>query len=327
MESYNEFMEDFKNYLIAIKNLSNDTIIKMFETVKQFLDYINIYKFDNKFDSTEKVSLNDIRTLSNHDIYSYIFSLADNNYKQTTRSSKIEYLRSFFEFLYKIKHRIFQQPFKKVNTEKRATKQLPNYLSSEEAKKVINLYKNSSKESEIRCNAIIHLCLNCGLRVSEVSNLNISNIKLDERTFLICGKGNKERIGYINDSTYNALVKYLNIRKDKVPKYKKDNDKLFLTNKLTKISSNTIRRYIKETYIQAGINNKTYSVHTLRHTCATLMLKNGTDIKVIQEILGHSSVETTKIYTHLYDKDVKKAMQEHPLQKFKFNDALTFAEA
>ena len=110
-------------------------------------------------------------------------------------------------------------------------------------------------------------------------------------------------------------------------KNKKDTDKLFLSNKRTKINTSSIRRFIKKAYIEAGIDSTTYSVHTLRHTCATLMFKNGTDIKTIQEILGHSTVDVTKIYTHLYDKEVEQAMQGHPLSKFKYKDALAYAVA
>ena len=100
-----------------------------------------------------------------------------------------------------------------------------------------------------------------------------------------------------------------------------------MTQKNEKINVRTIRRYIKEAYIKAGINNETYSVHTLRHTCATLLFKAGNDIKLIQEILGHSTVDVTKIYTHLYDKEVDQAMQKHPLSQFKYKDALAYAVA
>ncbi len=327
MENYNEFITDFENYLYVIKNLSSQYIKKITQTITQFLNFINIYKFDNKFKSVEEISLNEIRTLTNQDIYSYIFYLADNNYKQGTRNFKIENLRTFFEFLYKIKHRLFKQPFQKINTEKRIIKQLPNYLSYDEAKKMTELYKNSTNELGIRKNVIIHLFLHCGMRVSELANLNISDFKLSERKFLILGKGNKERIGYLNNDTYDSLMRYMELRKNIVPKDKKDRDRLFITRKHEKINIRTIRRYIKSAYIEAGITNNSYSVHTLRHTCATLLFKAGTDIKVIQEILGHSTVEVTKIYTHLYDKDVEQTLFEHPLSQFKYNNAIAYTNA
>lgn len=327
MENYNEFITDFENYLYAIKNLSNQYVKKIKQTITQFLDFINIYKFDNKFKSVEEITLNEVRTLTNQDIYSYIFYLADNDYKQGTRNFKIENLRTFFEFLYTIKHRLFNQPFQKINTEKRIAKQLPNYLSYEEAKKLTELYKNSDNEIDIRNNAIIHLCLHCGMRISEVANLNISDFQLSERKFLILGKGNKERTGYLNNDTYDAIIKYMEIRKNKVPKNKKDADKLFITRNHTQIEVSTIRKFIKQAYKDAGIMNDSYSVHTLRHTCATLLFKAGIDIKIIQELLGHSTIEVTKIYTHLYDKDVEQALFEHPLSKFKYNDAMVYAIA
>lgn len=327
MENYNEFMEDYKNYLIAIRNLSQGSVKKVITTVKQFLGFINYYKFDKKFDSVEDINLNDIRMLSNNDVYSFIFYLAENDYKPITRSAKVEYLRSFFEFLFKIKHKLFKQPFQKIKTEKRFEKHLPNYLSYEEAKKLTNLYADSENEIDIRKNAILHLFLHCGMRISEVANLNISDFQLSERRFLIFGKGNKERTGYLNEDTYNALKKYMDIRKNIVPKNKRDVDKLFLSNKRMKINVSTIRRFIKNAYIEADINNDTYSVHTLRHTCATLLFKAGTDIKTIQEILGHSTVDVTKIYTHLYDKEVEEALQGHPLSQFKYNDAMAYAVA
>ena len=124
----------------------------------------------------------------------------------------------------------------------------PNYLSYEEAKKITKLYADSENKIDIRKNAILHLFLHCGMRISEVANLNISDFQLSERKFLIFGKGNKERTGYLNEDTYNALKKYMDIRKNIVPKNKKDADKLFLSNKRTKINVSTIRRFIKNAY-------------------------------------------------------------------------------
>lgn len=114
----------------------------------------------------------------------------------------------------------------------------------------------------------------------------------------------------------------MELRKNIIPKKSKDIDALFLSNKKERIDVSSIRRNLKNAYIEAKIENDEYSVHTLRHTCATLLYKSGQDIKLIQEILGHSSINTTKIYTHLYDKDVEKTMQEHPLSKFKMKNAI-----
>ena len=326
-KNYPIFIEELKNYLIGIKNLSNLYVDNIITTIMQFLEFMNTYKFNKQFESLEQITCNDIRSLSNRDIYSYIFYLAKNNYQQNTRTLKIEHLRTFFDFLFRIKHDVFKQPFKKINTEKRTAVQLPNYLSLNESKKLINLYKESKKVSEIRNNAIINLCLNCGLRVSEVSKLNISDFNFISDTFTIQGKGKKERTGYLNKQAKEAVLNYIEIRKNIIPKNKKDNDALFISNKGGRIHVNTIRDAVKIAYTRTDIDNNVYSVHTLRHTCATLLYKSGQDIKLIQEILGHSSINTTKIYTHLYDKDVEKTMQEHPLSKFKIKNAIDYRYA
>lgn len=316
-----QVIEEFSNYLIGIKNLSSQYVSNIVTTLKQFLNFMNIYKYKNKYESYEEMELNDIRALTNSDIYSFIYYLAENHYKQGSRVLKIEHLRNFFDFLFRIKHNIFKEPFKKIKRERKMFEQLPNYLSLNEAKKLLSLYSNSKKEKEIRDNAILHIFLNCGLRRSELSNLKISDFNLKEDKFLILGKGNKERMGYLNKSTKDALLKYLEIRKTLQVKSKKDSNILFISNKGGKLSKNTIRNVVKGSYEKAGINADEYTVHTLRHTCATLMYRSGTDINTIKEVLGHVQIDTTEIYTHLYDKDVMTAIQTHSLSKFKMQNA------
>ena len=217
-----------------------------------------------------------------------------------------------------------KEPFKQIKREKNIYLQLPSYLSLNESKELLNLYTDSTKINEIRDNAILHLFLNCGLRVSELKNLNISDFKFNNNTFIIFGKGNKERTGYLNNSTKEALENYLNIRKTIQPKSQKDKDALFLSNKRVRICTRAIELAIDKAYEKAGLDKKVYTVHTLRHTCATLMYKNGIDIKIIKEVLGHVRIDTAEIYTHLHNEDVMKAMFEHPLSQFKMADALMY---
>lgn len=124
----------------------------------------------------------------------------------------------------------------------------------------------------------------------------------------------------------DAILKYLEIRKTMQPKNKKDEDALFLSNENKRIHTCTIRKFVKIAYKKLGIDNKKYAVHTLRHTCATLLIKGGNDVKIVQKILGHSSVNTTKIYAHIYNKDIEEALfRKHPLAHFKIKDAIEFA--
>ena len=318
------FVEDFANYLVAIRNLSQTYIKNMTVTIEQFLEFINVHKFKNKYNSIEDITLNEIRSLNNSDIYSFIFFLAESHYQNNSRVIKIEHLKTFFDYLFRIKHTIFKEPFKKINSERKLVKKLPKYLSLEESRRLLKIYENSTDEVEIRDNAMLHLFLNCGLRLSEIKNLNIKDISLTDNKFTIIGKGNKERTNYLNLKTKEALMKYLKIR-DNFSKNNKNDDKtLFLTCYGYRMSQFTINKIVKRAYRKANLDDKVYTVHTLRHTCATILYRAGVNIKTIQELLGHVQIDTTEIYTHLNDQEVKEVMLNHPLAQFKIADALAY---
>lgn len=319
-----KFVTDLTNYLVGIKNLSEVYVTNMKVTIEQFLKFINVHKLKKQYDSIEDFTLNDIRSLNNSDIYSFIYYLAECHYKMNSRVVKTEHLRTFFDYLFTIKNSLFTEPFKKINCERKMEQKLPNYLSLAEAKRLINVYANSTKINEIRDNAILHLFLNCGLRLSELRNLNVDDLDFIDNKFIIFGKGNKERVGYINEATKQALQKYLDVRTDLDNNSKKHSKPLFLSKYGFRISQTCIKESIKKAYDKAEINNDTYSVHTLRHTCATLLYRNGTDIKTIQELLGHVQIDTTEIYTHLHNQKVMDAMLEHPLAQFKMANAMAY---
>lgn len=318
------FVEDFANYLVAIKNLSQTYIKNMTVTIEQFLEFINVHKFKNKYNSIEDITLNEIRSLNNSDIYSFIFFLAESHYQNNSRVIKIEHLKTFFDYLFRIKNTIFKEPFKKINSERKLVKKLPKYLSLEESRRLLRIYENSTDEVEIRDNAMLHLFLNCGLRLSEIKNLNIKDISLTDNKFTIIGKGNKERTNYLNLKTKDALMKYLKIRDNFSKNNKNDDNTLFLTCYGYRMSQFTINKIVKRAYRKANLDDKVYTVHTLRHTCATILYRAGVNIKTIQELLGHVQIDTTEIYTHLNDQEVKEVMLNHPLAQFKIADALAY---
>ena len=291
-------------------------------TIEQFLEFINVHKFKNRYNSITKMTLNDIRGLNNSDIYSFIFFLAESHYKNNSRVVKIEHLRTFFDYLFRIEHKIFREPFKKINSERKIEKKLPNYLSLAEAKNLIKIYSNSEDPIQIRDNAMLHIFLNCGLRLSEIKNLNIDDINLKDDRFTIIGKGNKERTNYLNDITKEALLKYLEIRDTSHDKAR--GNPLFLTAYGLRMSDKTIKMIVKRAYKKSGLDEKVYSVHTLRHTCATILYKAGCDIHTIQKLLGHVQIDTTEIYTHLHDQEVMDVMLNHPLAQFKMENALAY---
>ena len=283
------FVEDFANYLVAIKNLSQTYIKNMTVTIEQFLEFINVHKFKNKYNSIEDITLNEIRSLNNSDIYSFIFFLAESHYQNNSRVIKIEHLKTFFDYLFRIKHTIFKEPFKKINSERKLVKKLPKYLSLEESRRLLKIYENSTDEVEIRDNAMLHLFLNCGLRLSEIKNLNIKDISLTDNKFTIIGKGNKERTNYLNLKTKEALMKYLKIR-DNFSKNNKNDDKtLFLTCYGYRMSQFTINKIVKRAYRKANLDDKVYTVHTLRHTCATILYRAGVNIKTSNIFIANAT--------------------------------------
>ena len=321
-DSYKSIIENFKYYSLTIRNLTENSLKTIIETIDSFITFMNEIKFH--FDSIDDINLNNLRTIQNKDIYFYIYDLAERGCSSNTRISRSEHLKTFFNYLYKIKHTLFKQPINDVTLESRNHRHLPNYLNESQARTMSTLYKNSNKTHEVRTNAIINLCLNSGLRISEIIELRISDLDLNENRFIVHGKGQKERTCYLNKVSKEALIKYLEIRKTIIPKRKFDEDYVFLSNRNKKMDAHTIRSFIKLSYNKANIDSSKYSVHTLRHTCATLLYKAGIDIRTIQELLGHEQLDTTTIYTHIHDTNVKKSMLEHPLAHFTMKDALSY---
>lgn len=169
---------------------------------------------------------------------------------------------------------------------------------------------------------MLHIFLNCGLRLSEIKNLNLDDIDLKDDRFTVIGKGNKERTNFLNDITKEALLKYLEVRDTSHDKAR--GNPLFLTAYGERMSAFTINKIVKRAYKKSGLDEKAYSVHTLRHTCATILYKAGCDIHTIQKLLGHVQIDTTEIYTHLHDQEVMDVMLNHPLAQYKIENALAY---
>lgn len=325
------FLDDAIKYLLAIRNLSKEYVKGFKTSIRQFLNYLNTIKFNNAYEHISNMTLNDIRGLNTSEIYCFLYYLAENNYSPSSRIKKAAYLRLFFDYLYRIKHDIFQNTFVKIEKNRINTRKIPKTLSINESKKILNIYSNSDNIIDIRDNAILHLLLNCGLRLSEIANLKISDFKFDNDTFTIFGKGRKERTGYLNKSTKEALLNYLKIRNTIKVDIASDNDALFITHydskwkkQVKKLTHRGIQKCVQRALYNAGLENSKCTTHSLRHTCATILYKSGVDIKIIKELLGHVRIDTTEIYTHTYDKDVEREMLNHPLGKFKMKDAMNY---
>ena len=317
-EANPDFVNSFLDYTITILNKSPNTVREYNYDIANFLKYIKKqFKLTDEADLKE-IKINDmdisiLKKITLQDIHGYISYMAiDLKSSPATRARKISAIRVFFKYLTSKAKIIDVNPAQDLETPKLG-KRMPRYLSLEESKKLLNVSQDDTDRNSIRDHAIITLFLNCGMRLSELVGINISNIDFSESRMTVIGKGNKERTIYLNKACMNALKDYLSIRPhDKV---KNDSrDALFLSERKERISNRTVQNIVKNELARAGLDTTKYSVHKLRHTAATLMYQYGdVDIRALQELLGHESISTTEIYTHVNDERVRNAVENNPL--------------
>lgn len=312
-----EFLNSFLDYTATILNKSPNTVKEYNYDLNRFLKYL-MYKFKltdkKKFEEVDihDLTLDNMNKVTLENIHSYLFYLANTfQSKPATRARKVASIRVFFKYLSQ-KGLIEQNPAMNLETPKLG-KRMPRYLSLDDSKKLLAAADNVDARNSERDYAILTLFLNCGMRLSELVGINIKDIDFSENKLNVIGKGNKERTIYLNKACINAINSYLSIR----PKtgIKKDSeDALFLSERLERISNRTVQYIVKQELLKAGLDTNKYSVHKLRHTAATLMYKYGNvDIRALQELLGHESISTTEIYTHVDNEQIRNAVEENPL--------------
>ena len=185
-------------------------------------------------------------------------------------------------------------------------KSLPKYLTLEEAEKLLSVIDGKNKERDY---AIITLFLNCGMRLAELVSIDYNDIKADN-TLVITGKGNKERVVYLNQACVDAINTYRKVRPNDGVKDKA----LFLSSRNQRINPRTVEIMVENNLIKAGLGDRGLSVHKLRHTAATLMYQHwNVDVLVLKEILGHENLSTTEIYTHISNESTRVAVNSNPL--------------
>ena len=314
------FLNDFLDYMTTIQNKSPNTVKEYNYDLANFLKFLKIHFHLTKETELNKIEYNDLdlNTISKvklEDLHAFLAYLTNNyNSKPATRSRKISSLRVFFNYLC-LKNYIEINPTQNLETPKLG-KRLPKYLSLEQSKKLLEVSDNEENRNNERDHAITTLFLNCGMRLSELVGINIKDINFDECQLNVIGKGNKERTIYLNKACIKAITEYMAVRpKEGVKKDNKDSDKaLFLSERRQRIGKRTVQSIIYKELRLAGIDTDKYSVHKLRHTAATLMYQyGGVDIRALQELLGHESISTTEIYTHVSNEQVRNAVESNPL--------------
>ena len=309
-----EYLNSFLDYSITILNKSPNS-------VKEYnYDLVNFFKFmADRFELTDIKSFTEkyLKKITLDDIHAYVSHLAiDNRSKATTRARKISTIRIFFKYLSQKANILEINPAQNLETPK-LEKRMPKYLSLDDSKKLLNVAENEDNRNYKRDYAITTLFLNCGMRLSELVGININDIDFNECKMTVIGKGNKERTIYLNKSCMVAISSYLNSRppSNMVKHDSKNSDKaLFLSEQKQRISNRTVQNIITKELKHAGLDSKNLSVHKLRHTAATLMYQYGNvDIRALQEVLGHESISTTEIYTHVSNDQVRNAVESNPL--------------
>lgn len=313
-------LDDYLNYLLTIKGRSNLTVKEYYYDLKRFLKFIIMrkklfgYNLNSDINEVSILSINKryILDIDITDLHAYI-SYCDSYYNDSTKTKarKISAIKSWFKYLHNTVELIDKNPSEKLELPK-LQKRNPVYLTLSESENVINAIKLEENEfNRARDLCIILIFLTCGLRISELTGINIESIKDDKLN--VIGKGNKERTVFLNENCLYAIKCYLKLRP-----ITPDITALFISSHKKRISNRSIQIRLKK-YIQlAGLDPNIYTPHKLRHTAATLMYKYGdVDIRTIQSILGHTSVATTQIYTHLDDDDIKKGISKNPISKLK----------
>ena len=192
---------------------------------------------------------------------------------------------------------------------------MPKYLSLDDSKKLLEITANEDENRNAKRDyAIITLFLNCGMRLSELVGINITDIEFSECKLTVIGKGNKERTIYLNKACMNAIKDYMEIKQEGIKDNQNSDKALFLSERRTRISRRTVQHIVEKELHNAGLDSKQCSVHKLRHTAATLMYQYGqVDIRALQVLLGHESISTTEIYTHVENEQVRNAVESNPL--------------
>ncbi len=311
------YVVEFLNYYSVIKNRSTLTVSEYANDITTFLRFLSVIRnlTDNSVPFEEinikEMPIDVVSGVTLNDAYMFlVYCKDDRGNNERTRARKATSLRNFYKYLSVQKKLIDENPLHELDSPK-LKKTLPKYLTLDESLALLNNVGGKYKERDY---CILTLFLNCGMRLSELVSLNLSDIR-SNNTIVVTGKGNKERTIYLNEACIDAINSYLPYRPvDGI----KDKNALFISRQKGRISPKTVQFIVKSNLEKAGLGDRELSTHKLRHTAATLMYQYGNvDVLAIKEILGHESLSTTQIYTHIMDEQLKIAAASNPLSNVK----------
>ena len=316
-----ELIKDFLYYLQTIKGRSPATVDEYYHDLRTFFRFIKVKKklvpadtdYQNiPVDDVDLPLVASVTLTDGYEFMNYLQRVRHNN--KAARARKTTAIKSFYNYLTNKKHLLDVDPLKDLERPNdREKHHLPKYLTLEQSIELLNSVEGKHKERDY---CILTFFLNCGMRLAELVSMNYNDIRPDH-TVRIVGKGNKTRIVYLNDACMTAFEAYMKVRPvDGVRA--QDKYALFLSSQKRRISREMVQKTVYKYLEKIGLDSQGYSVHKLRHTAATLMYQHGNvDIRVLKDVLGHESLSTTEIYTHLDSSQIEAAAKSNPLSKVK----------
>lgn len=326
-----QILRDFLVYHENIKGQSQLTISEYYLDLRMFLRFMKLMRNDMPISTNlddidiKDIDIDFIRTIDTSDIFDFLSYLANDRainpdsaapeygISPAARARKLSAIKSFYKYLTVRTKQLQENPVADLEYPK-LRKSLPKYLTIEQCSALLQAV---SGPNEKRDYAILMLFLNCGIRRSELVGLNLTDVYEDR--IRVVGKGNKERFVYFGAACRKAIDAYLSIRNKQVLT---DNRALFGSRDNNRISVTAVHRLVKKALLQAGLDSSQFSAHKLRHTAATMMLSGGVDVKTVQEVLGHENLNTTQIYTHIENTELKIAAEANPLSRLDFSEKL-----
>ena len=322
-----QIVRDFLTYHETIKGQSKLTISEYYLDLRMFLRFMVLMRSDmpihTRLDDIDirRINLEFVRSITTSDVFDFLSYLAsdrsanpdslspDYGISPSSRARKLSAIKSFYKYLTVRTKQLQDNPVADLEYPK-LRKSLPKYLTMEQSAAVL---RSVSGQNQVRDYAILMIFLNCGIRRSELVGLNLTDVYEDR--LRVVGKGNKERFVYFGTPCRKAIDAYLVQRNKKILS---DNRALFGSRDGNRISVTAVHRLVKKALLEAGLDATQFSAHKLRHTAATMMLSGGVDVKTVQEVLGHENLNTTQIYTHIENTELKIAAQANPLSKLDY---------
>lgn len=316
-----QILRDFLNYHETIKGQSQLTISEYHLDLRMFLRFIKLMRCDMPIDTVlddigiKDIDIQFIERITTSDVFDFLSYLASERSEvgisPTSRARKLSSIKSFFKYLTVRTKQLSENPVAELEYPK-LRKSLPKYLKMDQAAALLQAVDGPNQKRDY---AILMLFLNCGIRRSELVALNLTDVYEDR--IRVVGKGNKERVVYFGSACRKALDIYLDERNKIILS---DNRALFGSRDKNRISVTAVHRLVKKHLLAAGLDADQFSAHKLRHTAATMMLSGGVDVKTVQEVLGHENLNTTQIYTHIENTELKIAAEANPLSKLDFSN-------